>query len=232
MLSEHKTPEGATELRQVANLRRGIQSAALRLHTDKLQDNPDKKYAELNKAVRSTNGGVIAKASNHFWDIPALSDDKKSLMMKVRQGLVITLTRKRQFDADSTEQALCPLCVAKAVRDTQGHRLGGCTHPLIHGQVMARHGKTVHLLAQATREGHVGDCCIYSDAEGYDRYPDLTAHGQRCLPKWALPYKRQTSKPDLVVFPGVLQSHVDDKSANKTSANKPTDSNIPSTWWR
>ena len=212
VLSEHKTPEGATELRQVANLRR---AAALRLHTDKLQDNPDKKYAELNKAVRSTNGGVIAKASNHFWDIPALSDDKKSLMMKVRQGLVVALTRKRHFDADSTEQVLCPLCPAKAVRDTQGHRLGGCTHPLIHGQVMARHGKTVHLLAQATREGHIGDCCIYSDAEGYDRYPDLTAHGQRCLPKWALPYKRQTSKPDLVVFPGVLQSHVDDKSANK-----------------
>ena len=133
-------------------------------------------------------------------------------MMKVRQGLVVTLSRKRRLDADPEGSQMCVLCPTQQVRDTQGHRLGGCRHPLIHGQVTARHGKAVHLLAQAARASHIGECCIFTDAEGYERYPAQSkTNGKRYLPRWVLPFNRQTSRPDLVVFPGTQQANVDDK---------------------
>ena len=50
----------------------------------KLQDNPDKKYAALNREARTTNGGLLPKASKYFWHVPALSDNKMQLMMKFR----------------------------------------------------------------------------------------------------------------------------------------------------
>ena len=50
-------------------------------------------------------------------------------MMKVRQGLVVTLSRKRRLDADPEGSQMCVLCPTQQVRDTQGHRLGGCKHP-------------------------------------------------------------------------------------------------------
>ena len=216
VLVEHHTPTGATELRQVTNLRRGLQSVALEAHVTKLQDNPDTKYAALNRAVRTTHGGLLPKASNYFWHIPALSDNKKQLMMKVRQGLVVTLSRKRHLDADPEGSRMCLLCPTQQVRDTQGHRLGGCKHPLIHGQVTARHGKAVHLLTQAARAGHIGNCCMFTDAEGYEMYPAQSkTTGKRCLPRWVLPFSKQTSKPDLVVFPGTRQADVDNKRACK-----------------
>ena len=136
VLSKHHTQAGATELRQVTNLCRGLQSVALQAHVTQLQDNPDTKYAALNRAARTTNGGLSPKASNYFWLVPALSDNKKQLMMKVRQGLV-TLSRNRRLDADPEGFQMCLLCPTQQVRDPQGHRLGGCKYPLIHGQVTA-----------------------------------------------------------------------------------------------
>ena len=57
---------------------------------------------------------------------------------------------------------------------------------------------------------------MFTDAEGYERYPELLkTSGKRCLPKRVLPFNRQTSKPDLVVFPGTQEADVDDKRANK-----------------
>ena len=135
-------------------------------------------------------------------------------MMKVRQRLVVTLSRKRRLDADPEGSQMCG--ASQQVRDTQGHRLGGCRHPLIHGQVTGRHGKAVHLLTQAARGDHIGDCCMFTDAEGYGMYP---AHSRttrkRCLPRWVLPFSKQTSKLDLVVFPGTRQADLDDKRASK-----------------
>ena len=40
VLFAHHTPAGATELRRVTNLRKGLQSVALEAHVTKLQDNP------------------------------------------------------------------------------------------------------------------------------------------------------------------------------------------------
>ena len=108
-----------------------------------------------------------------------------------------------------TVQALCHS------RDTQGHRLGGCIHPLIHARVTARHGKAVHLLAEATRRGHMGDSVLYMDAEGYERYPEQGAARKRLLPRWVLPLCRQTSKPDMVVLPGVQHAQVTDRQVHK-----------------
>ena len=216
VLFEHHTPAGATELRQVGNLRRGLQSEALKVHLTRLQDSPNPKYAALNREARTTNGGLLPKASNYFWHVPALSDNKKQLIMKVRQGLVVALSRKRRLDADPEGSEICLLCPAQQVRDTQGHRLGGCRQPLIHGQVTARHGKAEHLLAQAARGGHIGDCCMLADAEEYEKYPAQSrTTGKRCLPRRVLPFSKQTSKPDLVVFPRTLQADVDDKRASK-----------------
>ena len=91
----------------------------------------------------------------------------------------------------------------------------GCTHPLIHGQVTARHGKAVHLLAQAAR-GHIDDCCMFTDAEGYELYPvQSSTSRKRCLPRWVLPSNKQTSKPNLVLLPGTREADVDDKHASK-----------------
>ena len=212
MLFKHHTQAGATELRQVTNLCRGLQSVALQAHVTQLQDNPDTKYAALHRAARTTNGGLLPKASNYFWLVPALSDNKKQLMMKVRQGLVATLSRNRRLDADPEGFQMCLLCPTQQIKDPQGHRLGGCEYPLIHGQVTAGHGKAVHLLAQASRGGHIGDCCMCADAEGYEMYlAQSRTTGMRCLPRWVLPSCKQMSKADLVVFPGTRQANVDDQ---------------------
>ena len=64
MLFEHHTPAGATELRRVGNLRRELQSEALKVHLTRLQDSPKTKYAALDRAARTTNGGLPPKASN------------------------------------------------------------------------------------------------------------------------------------------------------------------------
>ena len=131
------------------------------------------------------------------------------------------MSRKRRLDADPEGSQMCLLCSTQQVRDTQCHRLGGCTHPLIHSQVTTQHGKAVHLLAQAARGGHIGDCCMFTDAEGYERYPAQSkSSGKCCLPRWVLPFNRQTSKPDLVVFPGTQQADVNDKRASKKASWK------------
>ena len=57
---------------------------------------------------------------------------------------------------------------------------------------------------------------MFADAEGYEKYPAQSrTTGKRCLPRWVLPSSKQTSKPDLVVFPGTQQADVDDKRASK-----------------
>ena len=129
VLFKHHMLAGATELRQVTNLCRGLQSVALQAHVTKLQDNPDTKYAALKREARTTNGGLLPKPSNYFWHVPALSDHKRQLMIRVRQGLVVTMSRKRRLDADPKGSQMCLLCPTQQVRDTQGHRLGGCIPP-------------------------------------------------------------------------------------------------------
>ena len=53
---------------------------------------------------------------------------------------------------------------------------------------------------------------MFADAEGYEMYPAQSrTTGKRCLPRWVLPFSKQTSKADLVVFPGTRQANVDDQ---------------------
>ena len=57
---------------------------------------------------------------------------------------------------------------------------------------------------------------MFTDAEGYEKYPAQSkTTGKRCLLSWMLPFSKQTSKPDLVVFPGTRQADVDNKRASK-----------------
>ena len=151
------------------------------------------------RAARTTNGGLLPKASKHFWHVLALPDNKKQLIMKVRQGLLSLCPgrgawMRTQICGPLKRFEICLLCPAQQVRDTQGHRLGGCRHPLSMARSQHEMARQCTCLPRPLG-GHIGDCCMFTDAEGYEMYSAQSrTTGICCLPRWVLPFSKQTNR--------------------------------------
>jgi len=115
-----------------------------------------------------------------------------NLALRVRFKVFETAARANLMDPQKS--ALCPLC--HAAPETIGHYLGAC--PRMTGIICKRHGQAVEIIKKAIKDGGLGGCPIYSDAETGER-------SARQLPRYIpqQPPGPDRSLPDIYLVHGI-----------------------------
>jgi ribonuclease HI len=133
----------------------------------------------------------------------------RSLAFKLRMRNLYTTQLAADMNQASTstaaveQQHFCTICTSHK-KETQGHILGGCTHPDMHSQHMKRHGKGAGLILQTIRDNT--NVATFADAETVEK-------SLQKISSTFLPRSRQVetnkhkmiSKPDIITFPELTQ---------------------------
>ena len=165
--------------------------------------NEEQETKTIRKIYQLTSGAytILEEASNKFWSSKKVKVWQITKILKARFNLIKTLTYHQMISPDNASSNVhCPLC--HTAPDTVKHRLGPCTHPAIHGMVCKRHGHAVWSIKNALVDALPANPTVYCDAETYELYP-IAVGGTRKFPAWILPVDKQTSKPDIVIIPGL-----------------------------
>ena len=106
-------------------------------------------------------------------------------------------TAQRMSYITNTTSPLCPLCPHEVTTvETVGHYFGGCRHRAKTAIFCKRHGEAVTIIGDAIKEGTLGNCPIFMDAETGDR-------SARSLPAYipSQPPGPDRSLPDILLLP-------------------------------
>ena len=122
----------------------------------------------------------------------------------------------------------CPICPfyssSPPPRDTPGHWLGSCSHPILKAAYIARHNKALCLIQKAISTTSPAAWYTVLDASAADSLPP----GVSCnrLPSWLLPSLPPSTlaclRPDLLIIKGLSLSSSRDLSALLTQHDPAT----------
>jgi ribonuclease HI/exonuclease III len=133
------------------------------------------------------------------------------LAMQFRFRTFMTAARAHRINPTTNPSLACPLCDYHT--DSIGHFLGGCTHRRIKEMICLRHGKAVTIISKALKKGNLGNCPIFTDAEGGER-------NARHLPPY-IPRPQGASLPDILLVTGIDNIELAELDPNLRPASIP-----------
>ena len=136
------------------------------------------------RGLQRTAAGIQKESIRAIWS-KRFSRKQRTAALKIR------------FSSGILKHTTCSLCTAHR-RDSVVHSLGGCLHADTHAMICARHGRSVHAIAECLRDAV--NCPVMEDAEGHTRTPRL--------PAWLIPAGCQPTKPDVVAVSGLTPESV------------------------
>lgn len=193
----HHSGESVQE-RDVDTLNHHALSIAETTYHEKVWDGLSSSPANLLRRIYHTvqdQGGIDALVSTHHWK-KSMPEARRRFIIQVMTNRLWTAHRKRRYDPAGTA-VNCPHCGNAA--DTPDHRLNRCSFPARMRIITERHHSAVRHIAEAVE--HNG-CYLYTDAVGMTRpegAPQRYAHQE------LLPRRLQTSIPDIMLWPTLLQ---------------------------
>ena len=207
-LGEIQYAEDGTEeptLRHCRNLKHAV-TDLINKHLPFAQTNVSVYGAALHRASECTLLASTLFSSSRY------THAEKRTVLQARTGTLKNRKRDYRYGqialSPDESEPLCPLPQC-GKPDSQGHMLGGCLNPHIHGMICARHNEAGRAIYDEIRHGrHAHAYCTLdvgsaARIEGEDLGP---APPRRSGPWLGIPH---TSTPDLVIIPGLPQDHGD-----------------------
>ena len=149
---------------------------------DKLRLGQDSVYFQ---AWQDVYEYVAPEYTNAFWNMPEVSSNKITNLLKTRQGNTWTVKlamqrnmayRKGQPKATHDRRPICNK------PDSAGHLLGGCSNKEMKAMYIARHDKAMRKLLKQVLSGKHGAHYVIADVGTLEGLKQLGVHNKRIPP--------------------------------------------------
>ena len=154
--------------------------------------------------------------NNYMWHTSSCMWSQIISVMKLRSHTLYTASSHTSYPYTTalgpSSADTCPICPfyssSPPPRDTPGHWLGSCSHPVLKSAYIARHNKALCLIQKTISTTAPAAWYTILDASAADRLPPGVS-GNR-LPSWLLPSLPSSTlsllRPDMLVIQGLSLS--------------------------